>query len=275
MFLNGKENQKERNWSSIVSILFISVIFLSLSSLRVLDGMRDALSYVLDPIHITSSNFANGVGNYFTTFSNISEFRTEYNQMKIDIINYQEMGANYNILKRENEELRSQLELANKEYSYVKAKVLNRVDSDYITINKGLQDGIEKGDVAVFGNTYIGIIIENNQYTSKIRLPTSRSSFLESYITSSNESKEGKILSRSVISGSSEGIRIENIGMNSGVRNGDIVIVNDDKIGENLVLGEIVALSEDPAETTRSGFVSPIIDYYNLINIFVRLKNVD
>jgi cell shape-determining protein MreC len=76
-----------------------------------------------------------------------------------------------------------------------------------------------------------------------------------------------------VVSGSSDGIRIENIGMNSGVENGDIVVVNDSKVGENLVLGTVVGLSEDPATTTRTGYVSPAVDYYDLTNVFIRIDD--
>jgi cell shape-determining protein MreC len=63
--------------------------------------------------------------------------------------------------------------------------------------------------------------------------------------------------------------------MNSGVVNGDVVMVNDSKVGENLVLGTVVALSEDPATTTRSGYVSPVVDYYDLINVFVRIEDAN
>jgi len=94
-------------------------------------------------------------------------------------------------------------------------------------------------------------------------------------VISSDDSDGRNILSRAVVNGSSDGIKIENIGMNSGVEDGDVVIVNDSKVKDNLVLGHIVGLSKDPATTTRTGYVSPTIDFYDLLNVFVRLKDVD
>jgi hypothetical protein len=44
-------------------------------------------------------------------------------------------------------------------------------------------------------------------------------------------------------------------------------------VGENLILGTIVGLSEDPAVTTRTGYVSPAVDYYDLVNVFVKSGN--
>jgi rod shape-determining protein MreC len=275
MTLENSSNTKDSNWLPILGTLIPSILLLIFSSIGWLSGLKSLLSYIVDPIYTTSTNIASGVEQYVDTLCNISDFRTQYNDMKIELAQYEIDILDYNNLKIENEDLKKQLELQNIEYRYVQSKILDHIETDYIIINRGNQDGASKGDIAVIGNTYIGTIIESNEYTSKIRLPISKSSFLEAYVISSNDDSNRNILSRAVVSGSSDGIKIENIGMNSGVKNGDTVIINDSKVGDNLILGNIVGLSEDPASTTRTGYVSPTIDYYDLINIFVRLKNVD
>ena len=273
MTLDSNINEKDRSWIPILTTLVLSVLFLVVSSVGWINGLRSFLSYILDPIYTTSANVATGVEEYFSTLTNIAQFRDEYNQMKIEIAQYEVDIANYQNLKNENKELLSQLKLQNKEDEYVQSKVLDRIDSDFLIINTGQTDGVQKGNVVLLGNTLIGIVIEVNQYTSKVRLPISKSSFFETYIISSEDTSTRNILSRAVSNGSADGIKIENIGMNSGVKNGDIVIVNDSKVGEPLILGNIVGLSEDPATTTRSGYVSPILDYYDLINVFVKVQN--
>lgn len=273
MTLDSNINEKDRSWIPILTTLVLSVLFLVVSSVGWINGVRSFLSYILDPIYTTSANVATDVEEYFSTLTNIAQFRDEYNQMKIEIAQYEVDIANYQNLKNENKELLSQLKLQNKEDEYVQSKVLDRIDSDFLIINTGQTDGVQKGNVVLLGNTLIGIVIEVNQYTSKVRLPISKSSFFETYIISSDDISQRNILSRAVSNGSADGIKIENIGMNSGVKNGDIVIVNDSKIGEPLILGNIVGLSEDPATTTRSGYVSPILDYYDLINVFVKVQN--
>ncbi|MCD4756481.1 rod shape-determining protein MreC [bacterium] len=270
-----KNNRKNENWLSTFISLAISAVFIILCSIGWLDWIKPTISYVLDPIYVTSSNGAIQVSEYVGTLANISEFRSEYNQMKVQLAQYEVDIVNYQNLKNENESLKIQLELQNKEYKYVHSSVLNHIKVDYIVINTGLQEGITKGDIVVLGNTFLGIVTECNQYTSIVRLPISKSSFLEAYVISSDDDDRRNILSRAVVNGSSDGIKIENIGMNSGVENGDIVIVNDSKVGDSLVLGNIVGLSEDPATTTRTGYVSPAIDFYDLLNVFVRLKDVD
>ncbi len=274
MFLN-KDSQNNKSWLLVLISLAVATFLLTLSSLEVTTGIESLLSYILDPIYSTSANTANGIGEYFSTLVNISDFRDEYNQMKVQISTLEVENLNYQQLLEENIQLKTQLELGNKEYQYVEATILNHIESDYILINAGSSNGIQNGDVVVLGNSFLGIIMDINQYSSKVRLPISKSTFLEAYIVDQHDQKKRNILSKAVVNGSADGIKIENIGMNSGVENGDIVVVNDQKVGDALILGTVVGLSQDPATTTRSGYVSPVVDYYDLINVFVRIKDVN
>jgi rod shape-determining protein MreC len=276
MFLNKKNSKGEKkSWLSSLLAFVLSILLLFLGSIGWLNWVKDSASFVLDPIYTTSSNWASNIKEFSNTLFNISEFRQEYNQMKINIAQLEINNLAYTELKNENSDLKKQLELKDSSDAYIQAKVLDHIESDYLIVNVGLQDDVRKGDVAVLGEAFVGIVMETGQYNSKIRLPISKSSFLEAYILPSDSDSSQKILSRAVVSGSSDGIKIENIGMNSGVENGDIVIVNDEKVGDNLVLGTVVGLSKDPATTTRTGYVSPAIDYFDLINIFLRVKNAD
>lgn len=276
MLFAQKDNQENKgSWMSIPLILLLSILLLFLKGVGTVNVIRSNISYVLDPVYTTSSNVAIGLREFFSTVINISDFREEYNGMKIKLTEYEVNNLGYQIVKDENTDLKTQLDLANKNHKYLLSKVLDHIETDYIIVNKGSKEGVNKGGVAVLGDSFVGLVIEVGQYTSKVRLPISKSNFLEAYVTSSNTDDKQRILSRAVVSGSSDGIRIENIGMNSGVTNGDIVVVNDSKVGENLVLGTVVGLSEDPATTTRTGYVSPAVDYYDLTNVFLRIDNVD
>ncbi len=274
-FGTDNNNESNKNWLLIPFGLLVSILILFLNGLGWLNGIKSVTSYVLDPIYVTSSGLALRVDGFFTTLASISDFRSEYNEMKLQIAEYEVDNLAYQAIENENIDLKTQLELGNRDYKYLQSKVLSHIQRDYLIANIGIRDGVKKGSIVTLGESLIGIVIEVNQYTSKVRLPISKSSFLEGYVLSSDKELTHRILSRAVISGSSDGIRIENIGMNSGVENGDIVVVNDSKVGENLILGTVVGLSEDPATTTRNGYVSPSVDYYDLVNIFVRIDNDD
>jgi len=275
MFLNNsKDNEDKNSWLSILLAFILSLVLLSLGSIGWLADLKVGITYMLDPVYTTTSTAARNIKDFFATLINISDFQEEYNEMKLRISQYEIDNLGYQEILDENKDLKEQLNLGNQDYTYLQSEVLDHIETDYITVNTGLRDGVSKGDVAVLGNSFVGIVIDTGQYISKVRLPISKSNFLEVYVRSSEESNQ-RVLSRAVVSGSSDGIKIENIDMNSGVQNGDIVVVNDSEVGENLILGTIVGLSKDPAATTREGYVSPVIDYYDLVNIFIRIDHAD
>jgi len=272
-FKNESKQESSKSWLSILITLTISIIFLFLNSLGWVNGFKSGVSYILDPVYETSSSWALEVKEFFTTVTHISEFKNEYNEMKLQITKYEVDNLAFEEIQNENIDLKTQLDLGNTDDRYIQSKVLDHIETEYLILNVGVRDGVKNGDIVVLGDSFVGILIDTGQYSSKVRLPISKSNFLESYILSSKEDSSQRILSRAVVSGSSDGIKIENIGMNSGVENGDTVVVNDSKVGENLILGTVVGLSEDPATTTRTGYVSPVLDYYDLINVFVKIDN--
>ena len=124
---------------------------------------------------------------------------------------------------------------------------------------------------------YVGQISSVDLNGSVVRLMTSKNSTLEVIITRKGVENAAiadpiEALSRAVVTGSPDGIKIENISTTADIKDGDIVVINDSRIGEYLVLGYIVGLTNNPADTSRSGYVSAIIDYDNLMTVFVKTE---
>jgi hypothetical protein len=122
---------------------------------------------------------------------------------------------------------------------------------------------------------FVGLVVKSDEEGSLVRLPTSKSSNLEVVVVTggieeARVAQSVDILTRGVANGSPDGIRVENMSMEADLKNGDVVVVNDSKVGEYLVLGYLVGLSENPAATSRSGYISTIVDYDKLVTVFVR-----
>jgi cell shape-determining protein MreC len=260
----------------LVGIIF-SVLFLLLDMLGSLTFLRRGISYVMDPIDYNANFLGSGAREYLETFAYLKEFRDEYNQMSIDIYEQEVKTAFYAILQEENEALRKQISLREHEEKYVMAKVLSNADIDVLRINKGEKEGVAVGDVVHLGNMFVGIVVNVDSKGASVRTPLSRGSSLEVIVVSgdieeirSNESTN--ILSKGVVKGSSEGVLIENMSMSAKLENGNVVVVNDSRVGEYLVLGYLQDISENPAATSRSGFVLPVVDYEELITVFVKIE---
>ena len=74
-----------------------------------------------------------------------------------------------------------------------------------------------------------------------------------------------------VVVGTADGIRVENISSTAEVKEGDVVLMNDSRVGSHLVIGYLVSISDNPSSTSKSGYVSPIVDYDSLLTVFVKI----
>lgn len=270
-----KNTTKGENNNIVVYIsLFFAIVLLLIDGLNGLGGVRKGLSFVFEPVSFQANNAGSQVREYFQTFVNLGNFRKEFNDLKVKSYDNEAQYSNYLILKNENEALKKQIALGNKEAKYVVANVLRDDNIDLLYIDQGSESGIQQGNVVSVGNVFVGIVSNEDLKGSTVRLPSDGNSHLEVVVLKVGQESATKtnILSNGVVSGSVEGIKIENISMNSEVTNGDVVYVNDSKVGGFFALGYVVALSNNPASTYKTAFVSPILDYDNLMQVFVRTE---
>lgn len=270
-----KETTKpSKEYFLILASLIIGLLFLLLDNIGAINFLQQGISYVMTPIVFQGDSVGKGGREYLETFTKLKQFREEFNEMRIDIYEKDVENAFYIILKEENESLKKQISLGKENQKYVMSKVLGDKQYDVMNINEGNSAGVQVGDVVVWGNMFVGTVINANEETSLVRLPTSRNASFEVVVVRGGVEEARlpenlKILSKGVVTGSPEGIKVENMSMNANLQNGDVVIVNDTKVGQYLVLGYLVGLSDNPAATSRSGFVSPIVEYDDLLTVFV------
>ena len=124
---------------------------------------------------------------------------------------------------------------------------------------------------------FVGIVHEVDLNGSLVILPYSKNSSFEVFISPSGiengvVTEKTEVFSKAVVKGVGDHIEIENISSESLVRDGDIVVSNDKKINQYLVIGKIANISSNPAETSRRGNVVPLIDYNDLMTVFVDIR---
>lgn len=275
--MNAQGSFKKELIFSIIVILFGGILLI-LDKANVTNFIRYPISYSMEPIFMTGENLGKGISSYFKNFVSLKNIVEENERLKIQIVENEIGDASYLEILAENELLKKQLGLKNKEREYVMGNVLKNDGIDYLRIDEGTKSGIQIGDVAVIGNFFVGIVEYADELGSRIKLPTSNDSYLGVSILKYDGEKEldgylkNKVVSRGVMNGSVEGIKVENITMNSDISDGDIIFVNDSSVGDMLVLGYVVGLSSSPASISRTCFVSTIVDYDSLSKVFVRIN---
>lgn len=259
----------------LLSIVLV-VFFLLLDSTAILSPLRRGVSFLFEPVSADAGVVGMGIKEYTQTVTQVSKFKNEFNDMKIEMYEKDINNAYYQTILEEKEALEKQLNLAKKDEKYLTAKVVGRGNVTSLRINVGSKDGVRQGNSVSFGNMLVGLVEVVDEYGSLVVLPYSKSSSFEVFLApvgveSGVVSESVKVLSKAVIRGTGDHINIENISVNAEVKDGDIVITNDPKIGKYLVVGKIAGLSSNPAETSRSATVVPLVEYFNLMTVFVSI----
>lgn len=255
--------------------LFLGFLFVVLGNLGIFNGLRSGISYIFEPFSTTAMQWQVSVSSWASLLFDASSYIEENRNLKKEIL---EMKANESRIVdlEEYEALKRHESVLTDGGEYVLAKVLGNSLKGDIYLNVGIEDGVKEGDIVSLGKVFLGIVSTVDRDGSTVRLPTNRDSSFEVAILNSTEQEDafldGYIKASGVITGELESINIENIGINSDVEDGDIVVLRDERIGEILVVGRVVGLSKNPASTSKSGFVSPIFDYTNLISVFVKIN---
>ena len=254
--------------------LLLGFFFLFLSKFSLLDTVRFAFSYIFEPFSSVAHEWQGSVTNWGSLLLDASSYIEENRELKEEILEIR--SSQSNILNVEEYEiLKKQKGIIRGEDRYVLAKVLGHSDHGEIFLNVGIDDGVKEGDIVSLGNVFLGIVSTADKEGALVKLPISRDSSFEVAILPATVEKtvalDGYIKSKGVITGNLDGIRVENIGINSEVVDGDIVILRDERVGEILVVGRVIGLSKNPASTSKTGFVSPIYDFVNLISVFVKV----
>lgn len=277
--LNRKKATKNifgENFALLVGLL-LAGMFLLLDSSSLLKPLRSGISYVFNPVYVDAKQAGRYLREYVGTIGKIAEFQNEYNELKIATYEKDINNAHYQSLKEENDSLRKQIDLGNLEKRYLLTKVLGVENISDMQVDKGSREGVKEGAVASVGNMFVGIVQRVDSEGALVLLPYSKSSTFEVFVTNVGV-EEGKIveqppiLSKAVVRGAGDYINIENISMNSDVKDGDIVIAMDQRIGEYLVVGRIANLVTNPAATSMNGRVAPLVDYDDLMTIFIEIE---
>lgn len=266
-----------KSYSKFLYLIF-SIILVLLGQTILGDIIKYPFSYVSSPIHAYGSNSGKKVNNWKEALMDASSYIEEFNDMKEEIAKLKVENSEKLLDYDEYLSLKEQSTFVINESKYIQAEIISNTSEGSILINVGKEKGIEVGDIVILGRVYIGMISDVTLYSSRVRLPLNPSSSFEVVVLpgSIDLNKENRIdslvKSTGVVIGRSDNILIENLGINSDVKDGDFVLIRDSRVGDILVLGTLIGVSNNPASTNKSGFVSPIFDYGNILNIYVLKK---
>jgi len=150
-----------------------------------------------------------------------------------------------------------------KNWQFLEVKIID-YKNESLTIDKGAEDGVKEGMIAVDGNTFLGTVRKAVGKMSTIRMPTYPD---EKYVVKIID-KDGEITGKGLLVGTGVGkMKIEQILPSENVQKGNLVSVNLE--GGELLVGEIDEVVIQKDELFKTSSVTGLNNLQDLNTIFL------
>ena len=181
----------------------------------------------------------------------------------------------YELKLKELDELQELYELDQTYYDYetTGARIIGKGTSNWFntfTIDKGTKDGIEVDMNVIADGGLVGIVTSVGDSYAVVRAIIDDTSNVSATISSTDDN--------CIVSGSLENMTASNLILFSDLDDdddevaiGDVIVTSNisDKYLPGLMIGYVSSVSLDENELTKSGTVTPIVDFKHLSNVLV------
>lgn len=261
-----------------VTIIVLSVAFLGLiikSSQNIeKDSITSGIGSAINPLQKSIYSITDGIKGALDFFLNFSEVKEENLSLTKENIELKNKLLEYETLKEENDRLKEVLNYkeSKSDYNYIGCEIIGYSGESFLKgyiINRGENDGLQKDMV----------VISNKGLVGKITSTGSNWAIVESILSENiavsvmvNSNRENIGILKGYVNGSNKSItEIENIPMNSNIKEGDVIITSG--LGEvypkEIRIGEVVKIETDEIKVTKTAIVKPYVDFDKLEDLFV------
>ncbi|MEG2353707.1 MAG: rod shape-determining protein MreC [Clostridium sp.] len=263
----------------VISIVILSIGFLVLIGTSTKNPntnlVKNGIGVVLNPIHKVVYTVSNKIRGGFDFIINFREVRDKNEELRSENIELRNKALGYDILKKENDRLRQMLNYADStsnDYSYVGADIIGTSGNSFLDgfiINKGSDDKIEKGMVALTGEGLVGQVTAVGTNWAVVQSLANENIAVAGYIERVSENN-------GIVKGYRDDdnrllAQIEIPSLESEVQKGDIILTSG--IGgiypKGLKIGEVIEVTENKADISKVGIIKPYVDINKLEEIFI------
>ncbi len=268
---------KDRMIVTAVAIILIIIIGVTSSERMSLTGVEKFIGNIFSPIQKVFYNIGKKTSDFFGSIKDIANLKEENENLRIKIIQLEEENRNYEDLIGKSDYLKNEAELMkHTNYKLISAQVTGKEPGnwfDRFTIDKGLKDGIKKGDTVIQAvETEKGIVQEG--IVGRIAEVGDNWSKVISIID-----ENSKI--------SFKAIRTQNGGMISDSVDGKLTgylfdtkadVMKGDKLYtsglggifvKDLYLGEITDVVKKDENLMKNIYIEPAVDFKKLYKVFI------
>ncbi len=243
--------------------------------------LKSAAGYVFVPMQKGINSFGKTISDKVTEFRTLSKVMDENKELKAQV---EDLTAQLTTNKLEQYELDNYRELFDLDakypsYNKVAASVIAKDSGNWFstfTIDKGKNDGIEVGMNVLAGSGLVGIVTDAGQNYAKVRCIIDDSSKVSGMVSTTEDNltvsgniksmNESKVITFSELKDDDNKVQV-----------GDPVVTSyvSDRYQQGILIGYVTTIEENSNNLTKSGTITPVVDFEHLENVLVitELKN--
>lgn len=261
--------------SIVIGLIIFGVLVMALSGM-----LNQIVGKAIDPLVSIQAWFSSrvqAVVEFFTVPHDMATLRQENAALKNQISDLQSELLEARQQLTETEILYALLDYAREkpENKYVAASVIGRDPSpflNYIIINHGSDDGIQKGMPVVTQQGLVGNVAAVTATAARVQLVTDPDSIINIRLEEANAEAQ--------VTGSVTGdVTLEMVDPSVDLQQGDLILTSGLGGGypSDILIGQVVSPQTEENELFQSASVQPVVDFINLraVLIITNFKPVD
>lgn len=280
-FHSKKKRIPTKYWLLIFTGIFVITIMLSMTFNLTGGPLNSVAGYVLVPMQKGINDAGKWISSKTNEFKTLSEVLEENKKLKEQV---DSLTVELNTTKLERYELdnyRELLELDAKypTYDKVAANVIASDSSNWFhsfTIDRGTNDGLSVGMNVISGSGLVGIITDVGPTYSKVRSIISDSNNVSAMVTTTGDNfnvsgnlqamNENQVITFSELRDKNDEVEIGTPVVTSYV---------SDQYQQGILIGYITSIEKNSNNLTKSGTITPVVDFEHLQEVLVILELKD
>lgn len=228
---------------------------------------------ILTPIRAGANALQTQAEQFYSYIFRYEALRAENEALREKIAQMEDSARLADSVSRENERLRSLLDLtkAHDDYVLVDAYIISWSSNDWtssFTLNRGTSSGIEPGMCAITANgEVVGLVTEAGTNYAVVKSVLDSSLEISATIASSGHNG---MVQGSYITGQTGMMRMDYLPSSAVIRNNDQVVTAGSTVyPRNLILGYVVDAGFDDTGVAKYAILKPAADIQNLEQVFI------
>lgn len=271
------ENLKNKYLLIVLSVLCTALILVSFVDSDLVAPVKQVSGFLITPIQKGINGFGSWLSGLTENFDDAVSLRAENEELQARVDSLTEENTQLLQDREELLRLRELFELDEQydEYEKVGARIIAKESGNWFqlfTIDKGSGDGIEKDMNVISGGGLVGIVTEVGPNWATVRSIIDDNSNVSAMISTTSDQCIIAGDLRLIDEGSLNLVKLTDA--DNKVHVGDKVVTSyiSEKYLPGILIGYISELNNDANNLTKSGYITPVVDFRHLQEVLVVLE---